>query len=686
MNQLSNSIQYIKGVGPKKAEKLRNIGITTFYDALHYFPRSYEEKTDKIKLIESQDTKKQTFDVTISSTPVLYRPNRKLSILKVKVQDDTASALVVWFNQPYLKDKFKIGQKLTLTGKVKRSYNHIEINNPVQESDDKYQNINKITPIYPLTKGIKNSDIIKIIDSVMSSALSDITETLPYSVIHKNNLVGIKTALRNIHFPNTMTNYLDAKKRLVFEEFFMFQLGLMKIRNRVSSKKGIKFDKNTDIQKLVKTLPFDLTKAQNKVLDEIMADMNSTKIMNRLVQGDVGSGKTVVATIAMYHSVLSGYQAVMMAPTEILAKQHFESVSNMLKPFDIKCGMLIGSMTKKNKNIVKEKIINGEIDILIGTHALIQGNVEFDKLGIVITDEQHRFGVRQRLSLANKGINPDVMVMTATPIPRTLALILYGDLDISVIDELPKGRKPIKTYPVGSDMSDRVYTFVRKEIKQNRQAYIVCPLIEESESLENLKSASQMYEELVNSYFSDCKVELIHGKMKSKDKEEIMNNFKIGKVDVLISTTVIEVGINVPNANIMVIENAERFGLAQLHQLRGRVGRGSEQSYCILISRGSSKVSIKRMNIMKETNDGFIIAKKDLELRGPGDILGFKQHGLPSFKIANVFTDIDILKEAQIAAKKIMSDKDFLASDEFKTVDYNIQKLFINIEEIDKSF
>lgn len=689
MNSLSNSIQYIKGVGPKKAQRFEKIGIRTFHDALYYFPRSYEEESQKVKILEALDGKKQTFEAEVVSPPMLFRPNRRMSILKMQIRDDSGMALVVWFNQPYMKDKFKVGQSIKVTGKVKRAYNNIEIHNPYLQADNNDTNVNKITPIYPLTKGIKNRDILKIVDEVVNTSMGDVVESLPESILKKYKLMELKKALRDIHFPKTIGDYTDAKRRLVFEEFFMFQLGLMNIKNRVNKAAGIKFKEDTKVYDFVRSLPYELTNAQKKVLREIFDNMSSNKTMNRLVQGDVGSGKTVIATIAMYNAVLSGYQAVMMAPTEILAKQHYETINEMLSSLGIRSEMLIGSMTAKNKRLAKERINNGEIDIVIGTHALLQDNVEFNKIGLVVTDEQHRFGVRQRISLADKGkdgVNPDVIVMTATPIPRTLALILYGDLDISVIDELPKGRKPIKTYPVGSNMTDRIYTFVRKEVAQKRQAYIVCPLIEESENMETLRSAQQVYEELTHGHLSDCRVELIHGKMKSKDKESIMQKFKDGDVDVLISTTVIEVGINVPNANTMIIENAERFGLAQLHQLRGRVGRGSEQAHCILISRGNSKVSQKRMQIMKDSNDGFVIAKKDLELRGPGDILGFKQHGLPSFKIANVFTDINILKEAQVAAKNAVASEEFLKSKEYKIIDKNIQNLFMDVDQIDKSF
>ena len=481
-------------------------------------------------------------------------------------------------------------------------------------------------------------------------------ETIPEYIRKQYNLLNINNAIHNIHFPKEFSDFKKARTRLVFEELLGMQLALLSLKQQYTQEKiGIKFNENVKISEIINDLPFKLTHAQLKVLEEIDNNMESQKAMNRLLQGDVGSGKTIVSIISAYKAVKSGYQVAVMAPTAILATQHLESFTEILNKYGIKCGLLISSITKKKKEEILEKLQSGEIDILIGTHAILEDNVIFKNLGLVITDEQHRFGVRQRSTIAGKGNNPDVLVMTATPIPRTLALILYGDLDISIIDELPPNRKKIETYAVTKSMTERVNNFIKKQINEGRQAYIVCPLVEENEEI-NANSVIELAEEYKNNIFKDYKVEYIHGKMKPKEKDEIMQKFKDGQIDILISTTVIEVGVNVPNSSIMVVENAERFGLAQLHQLRGRVGRGDYQSYCILKYNGGSDVIRQRMKIMQDTNNGFIIAEKDLELRGSGEFFGTKQHGLPEFKIANLFEDMPILKSVQSIANEIISE------------------------------
>lgn len=518
------------------------------------------------------------------------------------------------------------------------------------------KNTGKIIPIYPLSAGISQNVIRKIIENGTDEVYGNLEENIPEYIIKRYNLMGINDAIKYIHFPNNNASFLKARQRLVFEELLGFQLALLHIKeSNLKEENGIQFSKDVSMSDVINELPFKLTNAQLRVLGEIDNNMESKEPMNRLLQGDVGSGKTIVSIISAYKAVKSGYQVAIMAPTAILADQHFKNFQNVLNKFDIKCELLVSAITKKKKQEILEKLANGEIDILIGTHALIEDNVVFKNLGLVVTDEQHRFGVKQRSKLNSKGNNPDVIVMSATPIPRTLALILYGDLDISIINELPPNRKKIDTFAVTKELEDRLNGFVKKQIDEGRQAYIVCPLVEENEEMD-LKSVTELTEKYKNETFSSYRVEYLHGKMKPKEKDEIMSKFKNGEIDILISTTVIEVGVDVPNSNIMVVENAERFGLAQLHQLRGRVGRGEYKSYCVLKYEGKGKTVRERMKVMCETNDGFVISEKDLELRGSGDFFGTAQHGIPEMKIANLFEDMSVLKEVQKLANEIIAD------------------------------
>ena len=544
------------------------------------------------------------------------------------------------------------------------------------------QNTGRIIPIYPLTYKLSQNQLRKIMEAGIKEVYGNLPETLPNYLLKEYKLEDINNATKHIHFPDEFKDFNIARNRLVFEELLTVQLALLELKNSYNNDiKGIEFSKNAKMSDVINTLPFKLTKAQLRVLEEIDNDMESSKNMNRLLQGDVGSGKTVVAMCAAYKAVKSGYQAAIMAPTAILASQHLENFRDILEDLGIRCELLISGITKKKKEDILERLKNGEIDILIGTHAIIEDNVIFKNLGLVVTDEQHRFGVKQRTKIAEKGENPDVLVMTATPIPRTLALILYGDLDISIIDELPPNRKKIETFAVNKSMTDRVNNFIRKQLEEGRQAYIVCPLVEENEEMD-LKSVEKIYETYSKEVFTDYKVDFIHGKMKQKDKDSIMERFKNKEIDVLVSTTVIEVGVDVPNSNIMVIENAERFGLAQLHQLRGRVGRGKYQSYCILKFEGKSDNVRKRMKVMCDTNDGFIISEKDLELRGSGDFFGTMQHGLPEFKIANLFEDVGILKLVQSVATKILLDDPKLEKQENKLLKELIKDKFTKRIEI----
>ena len=560
------------------------------------------------------------------------------------------------------------------------------MNAPVFDEIENTNNTGKIIPIYPLTFSLTQNTLRKIIENGLQKVQEQggLQETLPEYILDEYKLEKINEATKNIHFPEEFEDFKKARKRLVFEELLSTQLALLQLKNNnLTDKKGIQFNPEVHMSDVINALPFNLTKAQLRVLQEIDENMESDKSMNRLLQGDVGSGKTVVAIISAYKAVKSGYQAAILAPTAILATQHLANFQKILNEFDIKCELLISGISKKKKEDILERLKNGEIDILIGTHAMLEENVEFKNLGLVVTDEQHRFGVKQRTKIAEKGQNPDVLVMSATPIPRTLALILYGDLDISIIDELPPNRKTIETFAVTKRMEERVNNFIKKQVDEGRQAYIVCPLVEESEEEDNdLKAVTALYETCQKETFSNCRVEYIHGKMRPKEKEDIMNRFKNGEIDILISTTVIEVGVDVPNASIMVIEDAQRFGLAQLHQLRGRVGRGEYKSYCILKYNGNGQNTKERMKVMCETNDGFVISQKELELRGSGDFFGTAQHGIPEFKIANLFTDMDILKLAQEAAVSIVAQDRKLEKDENKLLKELVKNKFVDRIEI----
>lgn len=656
MDYLSSPIQYIKGVGPKKSESLNKLGIKSIKDLLYYFPRSYEDRRTIKKIADCRNNEKVNLKVFVCEKPIIVKYMRKKNFIKVPVNDDTGFAYLIFYNQDYLLNVFKKGDLLYINGTVKFYGAQIQLHNCTFEKSCSKNKIGLILPKYRLTDKLKNSDIVNIVRNVINNYSDLIIDYLPEEIRSKLKLISLKEAIINIHFPKDKNIFLQARRRLVFDELFILQLGLLVIKARNIQKKGIIFNKSTVVHRVINNLPFKLTNAQKKVLSEIFRDMESVTPMNRLLQGDVGSGKTIIALLSIIKCVESGYQAVMMAPTEILARQHYNSFVEIFSKYGISCELLVGSISKKRKNEIVEIIKNGKCNVVVGTHSLIQDNVKFFNLGLTITDEQHRFGVRQRSSLISKGNNPDVLVMTATPIPRTLSLILYGDLDISIIDEMPPGRKNIKTYVVDKSKKDRVYKFLIEQIKKGRQAYIVCPLVEESEPVDII-SATETYYHLKNGILNEFKLGLLHGKMRPNDKDDIMEKFINREIDVLISTTVIEVGVNVPNSNIIIIQNAERFGLAQLHQLRGRVGRGIHQSYCILINEGNNKVANQRMKAIESTNDGFKISEMDLKLRGPGEIIGTKQHGLPDLKIANLLRDISILKEAQYISSFIIKNE-----------------------------
>ena len=656
MLDLNKNIQYIKGVGPARVKLLNKLGIYTLNDIINYYPRTYEDRGKTKKLSDVYDGEEILIIAKVITKVVVRKIRKGLTIYKVIVSDNSNNCEITWYNQEYIKEKIRQGNTYKFYGKVSNKYGKLEMNTPIVEDINVSKNTGKIVPIYSLTNNLTQNVLRAIVENAIKEISGRIVETLPDYILKEYNLCNLEYAIKKIHFPNNFSEYNIARKRLAFEEIMIMQLLLMKLKKNYNNElNGIQFDKNIKMSDVINDLPYKLTKAQLKVLEEIDLDMESKKCMNRLLQGDVGSGKTVVSIIASYKAVKSGMQVAIMAPTAILASQHLEEFNKILSKYDIKCELLISSITKKNKNEILEKLKNGEIDIIIGTHALLEENVVFNKLGLVVTDEQHRFGVKQREKIISKGTNPDTIVMTATPIPRTLALILYADLDISIIDELPPNRKKIDTFAVTKSLENRVNNFIKKQINEGRQVYVVCPLVEESEEI-NAKSVLELAEKYKNEIFKEYKVEYLHGKMKAKEKDEIMEEFKKGNIDILISTTVIEVGVNVPNASIMVVENAERFGLAQLHQLRGRVGRGEYKSYCILKYQGNSDVIRQRMKIMQDTNDGFVISEKDLELRGSGEFFGTKQHGLPEFKIANIYQDMEMLKSIQSIAIKILNE------------------------------
>jgi ATP-dependent DNA helicase RecG len=661
-NCWTDTIQYIKGVGPRKANLLAKLGIYTIGDLLEHYPYRYEDRSQLKTINNLRDGEVGTFKATIMNC-IESKPRRGLHITKIAVSDSSGIVQLVWFNQPHLKKTYRPGLNLLVTGKVKKIY-QVEVQNPEIEIIDDVDGLDTggIVPVYAANESINQRFLRNIARQILDD-YCDISEILPLTIITQFSLLNRKLAFENIHFPQNMDMLNQARRRLVFEELYLLQCGLLFIKKQNRSNTiGIKHGPDGSIFKQVKAqLPFTLTDDQQKVLSEVKLDMEDVKPMQRLLQGDVGSGKTVIAALALAKTVENGYQGAMMVPTEILAEQHYNTLSTLFLPLGVRVKLLTGKLPKRVREQVLQEIQCGLVDVVIGTHALIQDTVTFQYLGLVVTDEQHRFGVRQRAKLQEKGNMPDVLVMTATPIPRTMALTVYGDLDVSTIRQLPPGRKAIKTYVRGSDRRHLVYQFINNEIKNGRQAYVVCPLVEESEKI-NAQSAVELYEELMESELENISCGLVHGKMKSVDKELVMNGFYRGEIKALVATTVIEVGVNVPNATVMIIENAERFGLAQLHQLRGRIGRGEYQSYCILLSDNKNSETQERLTIMTKTNDGFVLAEEDLKMRGPGQFFGTKQHGLPDLKIADIINDIGVFLEARQAAEQTLATNEYFNS------------------------
>lgn len=649
--QLISPVTEIKNIGGEREKLLASLNIHTVGNLVEYFPRDYDDRTDVLTVAELKAGDTATFTARIAANTEVMRAKR-LVIAKTLLTDGTGNIEAVWYNQPYMKNTLKQGQLYLFTGKISEKFNRLQVESPEFEPlkpNGEPVSGGRIVPIYTTTKKLSQKILRQLIRSVLDEVTPQLSEFIPERIRRKYKLCERSFAINNIHFPQDDESFFMARRRLVFEELFLLQTKLLQLKGNIREKPASLAVKNLDYRPLLNQFSFNLTTAQKRTVDEICNDFKSGLCMNRLIQGDVGCGKTAVAMIAAYICIKNGAQAALMAPTDVLAMQHYKGFCEAFETLGIKCSLLTSALKKKEKQAVYLALENGETDMVIGTHALIQDAVSFKNLGLVITDEQHRFGVKQREILTEKGVGVHALVMTATPIPRTLALILYGDLDISVIDELPPGRQEIATYAMHTSYYPKIYGFIRREAEAGRQIYIICPMIEENEKMQ-LKAVTEYATELKDGALSGLRVELLHGKMTNDEKQCIMSEFAEGNIDVLVSTTVIEVGINVPNATVMVIENADRFGLSALHQLRGRVGRGSAKSYCILVSDTKGKTALERLKIMCATNDGFVISEKDLTLRGPGDFFGTRQHGLPEMKIANLYKDIDILKEVQQAS------------------------------------
>lgn len=665
----STDIRFLKGVGEKRAELLRKKGIDTVGALLRFYPRAYLDWQNITPISECHEGENVCVRAEITSPVKTVNIRRGMTLYKFSAADDSGVIEVTLFNRKYLAENLREGRSYLFYGKLGYGITLRQMSSP-EIMPAEYMGIE---PVYAASEGLSS----KTIEKIMKNALvytDSMQDAIPDGIRKKNGLCDFKTALKSIHFPLERQALESAKRRLVFEELFVLQTGLLFLKRRRRALAGCTVKENL-LDEFKKTLSFKLTGAQERVINECLSDMMSPRPMNRLIQGDVGSGKTAVAAALMYISAGNGFQSALMAPTELLAEQHFKTLCKITENSGIKCALLTGSLTKKQKDEVKAGLKSGEIKVAVGTHALLTDDVEFENLGLVVTDEQHRFGVGQRGRLSSKGNNPHTLVMSATPIPRTLGLIIYGDLDISIIDEYPAGRQKIATYCVDSSYNARVCNYIKKFIAEGRQAYIVCPLVDENEAL-GIKSASEYYEELSENQFKGYTVGLLHGKMKPKDKESVMRRFAAGEIQLLISTTVIEVGIDVPNAALMVIENAERFGLSQLHQLRGRIGRGEYSSACILISDVKSGDTKRRLDVIKNNTDGFKIADEDLKLRGPGDFLGSRQHGLPDMKIADIFADRETLHSAGKEAEELLRRDPMLHDAENAGLRSEITELF----------
>ena len=676
MAELNSSVRYLKGVGEQRAKLLEKLGIGCIGDLLSYFPRAYEDRTHILPIAEAPLEENICIRATVAMPPTLQRIRKGMELVKLRAFDDSGSVDITYFNQVYRRDQLKQGETYIFYGKLSGTLLRRSMANPDFEPAHKEgAKTGRILPRYPLCRGINNATILSCVKNALEIAQENVPDYLPASLCQSEGLAQARFAYENIHFPADYGALELARRRLVFEELFLLACAMGSMRHKRQKRPGLIIPAQ-DLSEFYSALPFSPTSAQRRVIAQSAEDMASGQCMNRLIQGDVGSGKTLVAAALVWCACRSGHQSAFMAPTEILAEQHTETLRGFLSPFGIVVEKLTGAMTAREKRSIKTRLASGEIDLLVGTHALLTSDVEFSDLALVITDEQHRFGVSQRGALSAKGHTPHVLVMSATPIPRTLALMIYGELDVSIIDELPPGRQKVDTHHVNESYRHRLYGFMEKLISEGRQVFVVCPMVEENEELDDALRSATEHAQTLSSIFPQHRVACIHGRMKAKEKEAIMASVVRGEVDILVSTTVIEVGVDVPNAALMVIENAERFGLSQLHQLRGRVGRGQHKSYCILVSDATTDDARSRFKAMCSTNDGFKISEEDLRLRGPGDFFGSRQHGLPDMHIASLCSEMHVLQKAQDCARTLLERDPELSLPEHRKLKERITQLF----------
>ena len=676
MADLNTDVRYLKGIGEKKALALNKLGVFSLYDLISFFPRKYEDRSRICPIAMTMDGENACIQALVADTPRLNRIRRGMDIVKLRAVDDSGSVDITFFNQSYAKDNLCRGESYNFFGRIEFKGSRRTMVNPVYEAADRAGQVTgRIVPVYRLSAGLNQRGLMQAVRHGLDSCLDMLPEVLPEDVRRRCRLAQARYAYENIHFPPDFEALELARRRLIFEELFVLSCALRHMRGERSRDEGIRL-KARDMEAFWSSLPFSPTGAQRRAVIDAVNDMCSGAVMSRLIQGDVGSGKTLVAAALLWLCAENGYMSAFMAPTEILAQQHYDTLSSMLAPFGLRVGKLTGSMSAKDKRLIKEKLRLGELDVIVGTHALFSQDVEYQKLALVVTDEQHRFGVNQRSALIGKGARPHVLVMSATPIPRTLALIIYGDLDISIIDELPPGRQKVDTFAVDESYRARLNGFIRKQVLEGRQVFVVCPMVEENEELNIKLKSAQEHAAQLSALFPDLKVDCVHGKMKAKDKDAAMSAFVSGDTDILVATTVIEVGVDVPNASLMIVENAERFGLSQLHQLRGRVGRGRHKSYCILVSDNDSPEVKSRLGILCKTGDGFRVSEEDLRLRGPGDFFGSRQHGLPEMHVADLGADVNVLQQAQDESRRLLESDPQLELPEHRQLKEQVDKLY----------